>query len=254
MSSEHHGRRASQALRSVAELLEGLRLAIETNREEAARLLEAMAQRVDDGLRRGREAQTFPYQGKMLTAAQLAKLAGVHRTVMRERLKRHTAEESVARGARKFTKGPRDLYELDGERLSVRQLAERAGVSWVTMWQRLRKRTPAEALLPNQRQRAAPAAAPTPTPAPSPAPTAAPRRAIRITPTEQLLAIPPTPTRAPTPAPTAPEVIEPPGVKRIVAKTPPGRFEVVDKPPSVFGRIGTYREPPASAAARALKR
>lgn len=253
MSSEHHGRRASQALRSVAELLEGLRLAIETNREEAARLLEAMAQRVDEGLRRGREAQTFPYKGKMLTAAQLAKLAGVHRTVMRERLKRHTAEESVARGARKFTKGPRDLYELHGEKLSVRQLAERAGVSWVTMWQRLRKKTPAEAMLPNQRRRAAPAAAPTPTPAPSPAPspapTAAPRRAIRITPTEQLLAIPPTPTRAPTPAPTPAPALEP---TTVIAR-PLGRYEVAAAP-SIFGRIGSYPEPPRSAAARALKR
>lgn len=208
-------------------------------------------------------AKLWPYKGEQLTLAQLAALAGIKPTAMRERLVRLSPEAAVAQGQLRFQHGELRTWQLDGKPMTVADLAERAGVSRDTMRQRLRRhapevavsfgrmprgiqafprrakgpRKPIEALAVNVVPTQAPRAATTPAPtlAPTRAPTAAPTLA---------------PTRPPTPAPTAaPEVITPADVKRTVAKAPPGRFEVQHAPKIFGGRIGQY-EDTGSAVAR----
>lgn len=195
------------------------------------------------------DAKTWPYQGQPHTVRQLAELAGVTPHTMRERLSRLPPEVAVGQGKTKFAPGRLRTFVVNGETLSVADLAKRAGISWVTMYQRLRRYSPEEAVrIPLQRRgitvrkpgpKAEPARKPiAATQAPTPAPTRAPT---------------PAPTRAPTPAPTAaPEVIVPANVKRTVAKAPPGRFDV-QQAPSTFGRIGQYEET-GSAVARQYRR
>lgn len=208
-------------------------------------------------------AKMWPYKGEQLTLAQLAALAGIKPTAMRERLVRLSPEAAVAQGQSRFQLGELRTWQLDGQALTVSELAHRAGVSRDTMRQRLRRHTPEvavsfgrmprgvqafprrakgprkpiEALAVNVVPTQAPRAA---TPAPTPAPTAAPTPA----PT-------PRPTRPPTPAPTAPpEPITPANVKRTVAKAPPGRFEVQHAPKIFGGRIGQYEDTGSAVSKR----
>lgn len=213
-----------------------------------------------------RNARTYAYQGQHLTVLQLAGLAGVNAHTMRERLKRMAPEVAVAQGKAKFAPGARRMFQLDGKPHTVADLAARAGVSWTTMWQRLQRYSPAEAISfgklrqgqtrkqPRRRKAEPPllasprvrtpkaVAAPAATAAPTAAPTPAPTRAPTLVPT-------PRPTRAPTPVPTpAPAPIVPANVKRSFRKAPPGRYEADSAPPT-FGRIGQY-EDTGSAIAR----
>jgi hypothetical protein len=210
-----------------------------------------------------RDAKTFAYQGQQLTVLQLAGLAHVNSHTMRERLKRLTPEVAVAQGKAKFAPGARHTFELEGKRHTVADLAARAGVSWTTMWQRLKRHSPEVAIsfgkqargmqaFPRKKAKAAPPLlasprvriAPVATAAPTPAPTPAPTRAPTAAPT-------PAPTRRPTPAPTAPpEVITPADVKRTVAKAPPGRFEVQHAPKIFGGRIGQYEHTGSAVSKR----
>lgn len=216
-----------------------------------------------------RNARTWAYQGQQLTARELAGLAGINVDAMRERLTRLTPEAAVAQGQAKFQPGTRRTFELDGQQMTVGDLAARAGVSWCTMWQRLQRHSPEVAIsfekMPRGIQRfprksaepkgepppllasarvRLPKAAAAPTPKPTQEPTRAPTSAPTAAPTKA--------STAPTSKPTTAPVIVPADVKRTVAKAPPSRYEV-QRPPATFGRIGQY-ERTGSAVERQYER
>lgn len=174
-----------------------------------------------------------------LTVLQLAGLAGVNAHTMRERLKRLAPEVAVAQGKAKFAPGARRMFQLDGKPHTVADLAARAGVSWTTMWQRLQRHSPAEAISFGKLRQGQTRTQPRRRKAEPPL-LASPR--VRTPKAVAAPAATATPTAAPTPAPTpAPAPIVPANVKRTVAKTPPGRFEV-QHAPRTFGRIGQYED------------
>lgn len=213
--------------------------------------LPAQAERAPRAPRR--DAKTWPYQGQPHTAAQLAAIAGIDSQAMRERLKRMPPEVAVAQGKAKFSPGSRRTFDIGGKPHTVGDLARLAGVSWSTMWQRLQRHSAEVAIsfgkqprgVPRFSKRAGKAVSPAPllvdprvrtpkAPGAAAAQMPAPTRAPTPVPTAR-------PTPAPTPKPTPAPAIVPANVKRTVAKTPPGRFEV-DRAPSVFGRIGQYEK------------
>lgn len=201
-------------------------------------------------------AKLWPYKGEQLTLAQLAALAGIKPTAMRERLVRLSPEAAVGQGQSRFQRGELRTWRLDGQDLTVTELAARAGVSHDTMRQRLR-RHPAEVAVSFGRMPRGVQAFPRRAKGPRKPIEAA---AVNVVPTQPPRAATPAPTAAPTPAPTpaptrrltpaptaAPEVITPANVKRTVAKAPPGRFEV-HHAPSTFGRIGQYEDTGSAVA------
>ncbi len=174
----------------------------------------------------------FAYQGRSLTAAELAAIAGCERTTMRMRLKRYTPEQAVAMGnadkqrrakdSRVFSTETGDhpmtkFYEIGGERLIARELAERAGCSLLTMRQRLKHHDAATALAmgaaDKNRRRALkmPPATAAPTQKPAPA------KRMDLTVVRKPEAVKLDSSRA---------AIVPDNVKRTVAVTPPDRFHV----------------------------
>lgn len=163
-------------------------------------------------------------------------------------------------------------YTLGDEQLTADQLSQRAGCKRSTMYKRLQTLTPAEAVAwgrcwkPAMRA-AEPTAAPVPTVFPPsvfdvpkpPAPPVATSPRVTVPPPAPKQRAPkqakPEPWRAPitapkpaamgpVPSPAAftpkQEPVYPPGVKRTVAPTPRGRFEVDEVEP-VFARLGPGR-------------
>lgn len=94
----------------------------------------------------------YAYQGRQVSVAELAKLAGCKHQAMWERLRKHSADRAVKLGAdaRDAVRGgrPARTYNYRGANLTLAELATRAGCSENTMKARLhrQKRSPEEAV------------------------------------------------------------------------------------------------------------
>jgi len=207
-----------------------------------------------NGPKKAEDVKRWEHGGKMLTAVELAKLAGCGTAAMRKRLDKMGAADAVAMGPATHAR-PRGLgasvwgdrghhpstkfYELDGERLTVAQLAERAGCPQNTIRSRLLVMTVERAVAlgkaDHHRLRAAAGTVKKPA-------TAKPKPGGSEALSAQSWSIRAKKKAPKVAAPTGPVVMLP-GVKITRAAAPVGRFAVDPRTvPCTFGRIGQYED------------
>lgn len=94
---------------------------------------------------RGRPQRQYAYQGKQVTAVDLAIIAGCTDSTMRMRLQKMTPEEAVALGEAKKSKAPA-LHKYLGQMVRTAYLAKLAGCPSAAMRKRLVIHTPEHAV------------------------------------------------------------------------------------------------------------